>query len=178
MAINIPSPTTVTATGSSTTLWDNLLVRQSVLDASNPNYVRNWQINNGVIILTKGVNIAGITFAQLAPILIALVPQLSWPPVITVQPVSGTVAHTNPISFSITATSELPGITYQWQSDLGTGGVTWTNLTNTSVYNNVTTNTLTVTPPTSSPYSGYKFRCIATNASGSTTSATALLTVT
>lgn len=177
MSITITSPANVTGSNSANITWDQLLIRQSVLDSTNGNYLRNWQINNGVLVLTKGAYIAGFTLEQLAPLLVVLVPQLSWPPVITVQPVSASVAHTNPQTFSITATTEVSSITYQWQLSTNSGG-TWANQGNGGVYSNMTTATMTITPSTVSPYNGYQFRCVATNASGSTTSSAATLTVT
>lgn len=177
MSINIQTPTGVTASGSTTTAWSNLLVRQSVLDSTNATYVRNWQLNNGVLVLTKGTNIAGIPLTQIAPLLFALVPQLSWPPNIGTQPSNASVIHPAPANFSVVITLiELPVTGYQWQVSTN-GGTSWTNLTNGGAYSNVTTATMTVTPPDTS-YDQYQFRCNITNASGTSTSKSAILTVT
>ena len=52
--------------------------------------------------------------------------------------------------------SSISGSSYQWQVDNGNGN--FTNLINTAPYSTVTTNTLTLTNPSTSLY-GYKYRC-------------------
>jgi gliding motility-associated-like protein len=89
-------------------------------------------------------------------------------PVITVQPVSASSCVASPASFSVTATGT--GLTYQWQTDNGSG-TNWvpvTSATNTSF----TINSVTAT------MDGYRYRVVVANTCGGTvTSTPALLTV-
>ena len=64
-------------------------------------------------------------------------------PKVTAQPVAVSVCDKSSASFSITATGT--NITYQWQESTN-GGISYTNLTNTAPYSNVTTATLTINP--------------------------------
>jgi hypothetical protein len=74
---------------------------------------------------------------------------------ITVQPVDQTIAAGGNASFSLTATGATG---YVWQVSTD-GGSSWTPLTNTGVYTNVTTNSMNIT---GAPYSmnTYKYKCI------------------
>ncbi len=91
------------------------------------------------------------------------------PGVLINQPV--TIGHTTSFVASVTAN---PAPTYQWQVSTD-GGTTWANLSNNSSYSGVTSNTLVVTG--GSALNGNKYRYIATNASGTTTSNAGSLTV-
>ncbi len=75
-------------------------------------------------------------------------------PTISNQPSSINTCLNNNTSFSITATGT--NITYQWQVNDGNG---WSNLSNTGVYSNVTTNTLNLTGVTAT-MNNYKYRCV------------------
>ncbi|MEZ5018221.1 MAG: hypothetical protein R2800_14275 [Flavipsychrobacter sp.] len=77
-------------------------------------------------------------------------------PTVTVQPVNSTICEGNNTAFSITATGT--GITYQWQVSTNSGA-TWTNLTNTGIYSNVTTNTLNLTAATIAENNN-QYRCV------------------
>lgn len=101
-------------------------------------------------------------------------------PTITTQPTNATVCiNTDAIFTSAANGNSAP--TYQWQrSTTGIGG-TYSNITSAIMdagctYANYTTNTLTVTPASTS-VSGYAYRMVATNSAGSATSNGALLTV-
>ncbi|MCX8080601.1 MAG: T9SS type A sorting domain-containing protein [Bacteroidia bacterium] len=65
------------------------------------------------------------------------------------------------------------GVTYQWQENTGTG---FTNLTNSAMYNGVTTKTLTINGILAT-MNGYQYRCVLTNSVGSVNTNSALLTV-
>lgn len=175
MATTVPIPTGISASGSGTDIWNNILIRQSVLNSDNPNYLRTFQINNNMIVLSRGSLIAGIPLESLIPLFTALVPQLSWPPIITLQPFSQSVTGPVPVLFAVTATSELSPIAYQWQVS-SDNGATFNNLTNAGVYSNVTTVSMSVSNVTG--LNGYQYRCNVSNASGTTTSNAAILTVT
>ena len=92
-------------------------------------------------------------------------------PVITKQPVDVTAADGATATYSVTATGT--GLSYEWQVKL-TSDSKWDSITN-SAFKGVKTNTLTV--PVVAWRSGYQFRCVVTNASGSTASDSAYLLV-
>jgi len=94
-------------------------------------------------------------------------------PVFSVQPISENVTTSANTTFSVVANG---GATYQWQRQ-PFGNLTYANLTNTGAYSNVTGSVLSVSNATLA-MSGDQFQAIATNISGSTTSTSALLTVT
>ena len=87
-------------------------------------------------------------------------------PTITVQPVNQTVKAGSKAVFTVTATGD--GLTYQWQVNK-TG--TWNNCTSAGN----TTATFSFTAKAS--YSGWQYRCVVTDANGSVTTVSALLTV-
>ncbi|MBF4467601.1 hypothetical protein, partial [Flavobacterium sp. LC2016-12] len=94
------------------------------------------------------------------------VPSITTPPSATSACVGGNA------SFSIVGAGT--GVNYQWQ--LSTGGA-FANLTNNSVYSNVTTATLNITAVTAS-MSGYQYRCIVGGTcTPAVTSTAAVLTV-
>ncbi|MDB5205797.1 MAG: hypothetical protein JWR72_872, partial [Flavisolibacter sp.] len=86
---------------------------------------------------------------------------------ITVQPANTTVCATNTASFSVTATGNT--LTYQWQTDNGSNGVSWTNITPGG-----TSSTLNRTNVSMS-MNGHRFRVIVTGFCGSLISAEATL---
>ena len=90
-------------------------------------------------------------------------------PSITTQPTSGSTCAGSSRTFTVAA-SNAP--TYQWQ--VSTGG-SFTNLSNTSPYSNVTGASLNISNVAG--LNGYQYRCIATNGGGSDTSNAAILTV-
>jgi len=93
-------------------------------------------------------------------------------PVITVQPQSTTVTEGDDALFKVTAN----GVTgYQWQLSMDEG-TTWTDLTNTPPYYNVTTQQMTISP-VSLPMDGNMYICILENDHCDVNTAPALLTV-
>ncbi|MFZ1451875.1 MAG: PKD-like domain-containing protein, partial [Ferruginibacter sp.] len=91
-------------------------------------------------------------------------------PVFTLQPTNSSICQGANTSFTIAATG---AISYQWQVDQGAG---FNNLINDAIYSNVNSVTLNITAAPLS-LNGYMYRCVATNASGSTNSNAATLTV-
>ncbi len=89
------------------------------------------------------------------------------PPAITQQPDNQSVPTGGSASFTILASGSNP-LSYQWQKNN-------TNLSNGGHYSGVTTNTLTISDADPADAAGY--RCIVTNAHGSTNSAAATLTI-
>lgn len=95
------------------------------------------------------------------------------PPVINTQPQPVTACAGLPASFSVAATGS--PLTYQWQESPDAGFSTFIILTNTGIYSNVTTATLTISDNTT--VNGKYYRVIVTSSGGSVTSNGALLTV-
>ncbi|SUX48301.1 T9SS type A sorting domain-containing protein [Chryseobacterium indoltheticum] len=91
-------------------------------------------------------------------------------PVVTGNPPNRTLCSGGNTTFSITATG---ATSYQWQQNTGSGFVA---IPNGAPFSGVTTTTLTITGVTGT-MSGYQYRCVATNSSGSATSNSATLTV-
>ncbi len=92
------------------------------------------------------------------------------PPNITTPPANSTVCEGISTSFTVVAGG---ATSYQWQVDNGGG---FANITNNATYSGATTATLVINA-TPLSFNGYLYRVIATNGSGSTTSASATLTV-
>ena len=96
-------------------------------------------------------------------------------PEVTVQPVASVICKGDNASFSVTA-GVTTAPTYQWQESTN-GGSTYSNLTNTGIYSNVTTSTLNITAATTAE-NGYLYRVVVSGTcSPSVTSDGALLTV-
>jgi lysophospholipase L1-like esterase len=93
-------------------------------------------------------------------------------PSVTAQPSSESIATGANTSFTSTASGG-PTPTVQWQVNQGSG---WANVVNGGVYSGATTTTLTITGATLG-MSGYEYRAVFTNASGSAQSNAATLTV-
>jgi hypothetical protein len=87
--------------------------------------------------------------------------------VITAQPVSTTVCATNTATFRVTATGS--SLTYQWQSDNGTNGATWTNITPGGTAATLTRSNVTMS------MNGYRYRVIVNGFCGSLISSEATL---
>lgn len=90
------------------------------------------------------------------------------PPVVTADPMNDTACAGTAASFAITATNATG---YQWQEF----NTAWTNLTNTTPYSGVTTNTLNISNATG--LNGRRYRCVAIGAAPNDTSAAANLLV-
>ncbi|WP_188771326.1 beta strand repeat-containing protein, partial [Emticicia aquatilis] len=93
-------------------------------------------------------------------------------PTVSTNPSNRTICNGNNTTFSVTASN---ATAYQWQVDIGSG---FTDISNTGVYSNATTSTLTITGATSA-MNGYVYRCVVINGTStcSTNSNTATLTV-
>ena len=92
---------------------------------------------------------------------------------ITSQPSNQSVTAGQSTGFTVAATgTPTPG--YQWQVSTD-GGANWSILVNAGAYSGVSGTTLTVV--TSAGFSGYQYRCVVSNGTGSLTSNAATLTV-
>jgi hypothetical protein len=169
---SIPTLTSVSGNNANTN-WAPTAIRVSTLDQTNPSYARVWRLDSAYLTLSHAGYVAGVELSAILPALLALVPQLTWPPLITVQPTNElNLAPGASASFSVTATSEI-SITYQWQVSTN-GGTSFSNVSNGGVYSNVTTATMNISSVTGLINNLYQ--CVCTNASGSTTSDSAVLT--
>lgn len=95
-------------------------------------------------------------------------------PNVTNQPGNKTIISGNNTTFTFSATGT--GKTYKWQISAN-GGSTWTNLTHSSTYSNVTGLTLKITGATIA-LSGKKYRCVITNFCGTVNTNAATLNIT
>src|SRR6202040_3149344 len=77
-------------------------------------------------------------------------------PSISVGPSSSTICPNNNTSFSVTASGT--NVTYQWQESQNNGS-TWSSLTNTGVYSNVTTTAMNLTAAPNT-MNTYQYRCV------------------
>jgi len=77
-------------------------------------------------------------------------------PKVTGNPSNVTTCSLTSATFTVTGTGT--ALTYQWQVSTD-NGLTWTNLTNTAPYSNVTTATLTINPVTVA-MNGYRYRAV------------------
>ena len=93
------------------------------------------------------------------------------PPAFTTQPMSVSVCNSVTTSFSVVATN---ANAYQWQISINGGG-TFTNITASSIYTNVTATTLNISNPTG--LNANQYRCVATGTSGVTNSNAAVLLI-
>jgi len=147
--------------------------------SGNPNFARQVQLTSDAVIIRKpGTENVAIKVSDIVALAVSLYPNLTYKPLITTQPTSQSCVHSSTAAtFTIVASAET-AITYQWQYSVD--GVSWSNATGTvngCVYTNGTTASLTCTPTTTGQ-TGYFHRCVATNATGSTNSSSAVLTIT
>lgn len=94
--------------------------------------------------------------------------------VITTNPANSTICEGTNTSFTVAATGS--GLNYQWEVSTN-GGVSYTNVTNSSIYSGATSATLTITsaPPS---LNANRYRVVVSNAScAPSTSSAAILTV-
>ncbi|MEZ5016166.1 MAG: hypothetical protein R2800_03885 [Flavipsychrobacter sp.] len=105
--------------------------------------------NNQYRCVVGGTCVPGVT-SNAATLTINTLPSIS------VQPVNSTICAGNNTSFSVTASGT--GVSYQWQVSTN-GGATFTNLTNTGIYSNVTTATLNLTAATAGENNN-QYRCV------------------
>jgi len=170
---NIPTVTAILTQTESSQPWSHTLgIRTVVQNLDNPLYPRNIMLDQNTVTIQRPGFIFGITIEALIAVAIQYVPQLSWPPVITLQPVNDNESGDDGSSFGLTATSELGGVTYQWQVS-SNGGASFSNLSNGGVYSNVTTDNMGIS--VNNGLGNNQYRCNVTNASGTTTSQAAAL---
>ncbi|OFW28432.1 MAG: hypothetical protein A3G76_04800, partial [Acidobacteria bacterium RIFCSPLOWO2_12_FULL_65_11] len=100
---------------------------------------------------------------------------ISGSPAFTSQPASQLATAGSSAAFTVAA-SGTPAPTYQWQASTD-AGATWTDLTDDATYSGAATTTLTVTNVTAALHLA-QYRAVATNSSGSATSASATLALT
>ena len=166
---------TVAPSGPATSTWTpQQAQRTSILDTTNPLFPRTIILDNsGLLCQRVGVEPTQLPVALFLAAVAASNPAMTWAPICSTQPVNMTLLAGNAAVFASVFTAET-AITYQWQKSLN-AGTTWTNLTNAGVYSTVTTNTLNISSVTG--LNGTYFRCLATNATGSTPTNTVLLSV-
>jgi uncharacterized membrane protein YgcG len=110
-------------------------------------------------------NMAGSGTSNPATLMVSFTPVA---PAITTHPANQTIIGSQNATFTVTATGN-PMPSYQWQSS--PDGSTWSNITGNG---SATTATLTLTAVTTA-MNGTRYRCVATNPTGTATSNTATL---
>lgn len=146
----------------------------------NPNFIRSITLSNEAVRVSRGSTFAFVPNAAFVAALVAIVPGLTYPPLFSLQPISQTTTATVAASFTIAAAGEFDSvypITYQWAVATEADPNNFINTSDSGIYSGSTTPTLTVTPPDTT-YNGNIYRCVATNAAGSSLSNGAVLTVT
>ena len=174
--------------------------KTSVLDATNPAYARYMTMTSAGLMLVGANDQIGIGFADLVTMFVSMAPLLTWPPLVSANPQSASAVHNSTTAaFGVTFSSEIAGSgspNYIWQYSTN-NGTTWNNFTGTGPTGYTQTNysgsfsagttTLTttgsptgliVTPTSSWTSGGLLIRIAMTNASGTSHSASAYLTVT
>ena len=117
-------------------------------------------------ILSKRVGLA-LLFTIIAGLVTA---QICIPPLISTQPTGVSVCAGGTTSLAVIAVGL--NLRYQWQVDSGSG---YTNCSNGVTYTGALTSTLKVTA--AAGLNGYKYRCVISNACGSITTNSCLLTI-
>jgi hypothetical protein len=91
-------------------------------------------------------------------------------PTINTNPSNASYCLNGNSSFTVAATAGNGSLSYQWQVSTD-AGTTWNNVSNTGIYTNATTATLSLTTITAA-YSGYRYRANVQDACGSATQVT------
>lgn len=148
--------------------------RMSILDSTNPNFPRNVFLDTTALVLSRpGIEPVILTLSAFYAACAVANPNLTWSPICTNQPNNSNVANHNATGF-VTAYSAETAITYKWQQSLN-AGYSWTNMTDTGVYTNTTTNTVNISNTSGLDLTYY--RCLGINNTGNTPSNMATLRV-
>ena len=140
--------------GASWTTWSGKTSASLTVTASTT--------NNGCLYRCVVTNAAGSVTSNKAQLTVSGVK-----PTILTQPTAKSVTAGTTVSFQVAAAGT--GLTYQWQ--YSTNGSTWTNCKSAGY------NTATFSFTAVASLNNRQYRCVVTNASGSTTSSAAKLTV-
>lgn len=97
-------------------------------------------------------------------------------PVITAQPVSQTFCEGSNVTLSVSATTSVGALTYQWQASTN-GGATWFNLVFPTSSLTPTNNSTLVQTNVPAIQNGYRYRCAVTAGCGTTFTNAAIFTV-
>ncbi len=167
----IPNPTVQwevnTGSGTFTAVSDNAVYSGATTDAltiTDPTLTMNGYQYKAVF--SNSVSSATSSAAELTV-------ETAAAPSVTTQPTAQSVLTTGTATFTAGADGT-PAPTVQWEVNTGSG--TFTDVSNNTVYSGATTDTLTITDPTST-MNGYQYKADFTNTSGNATTAPAVLTV-
>lgn len=147
--------------------------KTSVLDTTNPNYLRYATLATDSVALTYYSVSVLIPLSQLYQAAASASYALTWPPIILTQPTNSIVTHPAAAYFVVSASAEIP-ITYQWFRQSGSGN--FTSIISTGSYTGSQTPALTHSN-TVTGESTSSFVCVCSNASGVTSSSIANLYV-
>lgn len=151
----------------------------TILDATNPMFLRNIILSNNGVKLVRATTQAGIQTNQIIQAMLSLEPTLTWPPIINPQPSNVAInAPTTTANYSFAASGEydaLLPISYQWQLSTN-NGANWSNVPNSGVYSGPTTNNLAISNVLG--IQGTQYRAFAnSNAGSNVTNTVTLVTV-
>jgi hypothetical protein len=119
----------------------------------NPQWIRNLQLSSEFVFIKRyGSPTVGVHVDDLIALAIAIEPKLSWPPLFKLLPQNQSIKAGETANLSIETVSELPDVTYQWQSSID--GKDWTDIKD-------------AVSGSLAGIGGGFYRCVATNAAGS-----------
>lgn len=148
--------------------------------SGNTSWSRAHRVTNDTIQCLRGTTVVGMLLTAWAKIAYTLENTLTYAPKINTQPSQSpsTVGHSGAsATLNVSDASSELAATYQWQYSAD-GVTSWTNASGTGAgYSGGTTAILTLTP-TDTTHHGYSVRCQITNARGTSTTASAILTIT
>ncbi len=158
--------------GSNTTFTSSAPVQQiTILDSTNPVFLRNAFVTDKSVILKRGGSVVTIPLSQLFGAAATADPTMTWKPIITTQPtVNNTITHPATGSFTISASAET-SLTYSWYYHTS-GSVTWTSLPASSGSN---TATIKMLCPLATPLNNSSYICYVNNTTGNVTSSVGTL---
>jgi len=161
--------------GTSSISFSAPIQQVTILDSTNPQFLRQMFVSQNGILLVRGTSQVKIPKAQLYGAAVAADPTMTWPPLFTTVPSNLTVTQPASASFTVVVNSELP-VYYDWQY-LSSSLNYWQETSATASLftgSHIAALTMSLTNYTNN---GYEFRCVATSSAGVTTSSYGTLTV-
>lgn len=169
--MNYTQSINISFAGTSSVPFTAPVQRVTLLDSSNPTFIRQVMVSNDGVRIIKGQYTIQFPMQQLFIAAISASTSMSWAPYISVNPTTQTVGTNSSSYFNITASAESP-ITYQWYLQ-PSGSTGFSAVPNLSPYTGSTSASLFISASTG--LNLYQYECVASNVSGRTTSSAAIL---
>lgn len=176
MATNVRVLTFV-GTNNGNASWNAPVQQTSILDTTNPRFVRLIQLSQDGMKLVRGTNQVGINKLTFINAAILIDPTLTWPPFFDAQPTADQIKQTSQVpNIAVAANSELT-VSYQWQ--ISTDFSNWANVTAAGDYSNVTTNSLVIATSNASNFVNIAkaYRCFVSSNAGTNNSNSSILSM-